>query len=100
MKLSKNRDQIIHWAFNQPNDFFVFKARYLAQNDKWITFSQLYHEGKLIATHFNLPLHLFPQNNFSKIGEIIHFKAKASFYTQNGTKRGSLKNIQILSNEC
>ena len=67
MRVSKNREQLIHWAIQQPNEFFVFTARYLAQNDKWITFSQLYHEDKLIATHFNLPLH------FSYLGKDYSF---------------------------
>jgi hypothetical protein len=95
MRISKNRDQLIHWAIQEPNEFFVFKARYLAQNDTWITFSQLYHEEKLIATHFNLPLHFFKNQTFQKIGESITFKAKASFYIQKGTKRGTLKEIKL-----
>lgn len=91
------RNQLLLLATESPDEVIDFEG-YLSFNDQsdWYTFTQvtIIESGIRISAHINLPkfkidrlLKITIQDNH----KAFYFSGKPSFYTNKGTKRGSIQ---------
>lgn len=86
----KIREKLILLAIKDPKQEHQFTARFLGLHNGWVSLSQLYLEGNLVANHVNLPQHKCRLAKNIKAGTALKIKAKAGFYLKNGTRYGCL----------